>query len=115
MERIWSIDIASHAGENVALSGWIHRFRQLSGVSFLILRDAKGLAQVVIEDPDLVAEIARLPLESVVAVTGQVAAVEQAPNGVEIHDPRITLISEAAEPPPFDLFRPKIQALLPTQ
>ena len=115
MERIWSIDITGHIGEEVALAGWIHRFRQLSGVSFLILRDAKGLAQIVIDDPVLVAEIAHLPLESVVAVTGRVAAVEQAPNGVEIHDPRITVISEAVEPPPFDLFRPKIQALLPTQ
>ncbi len=115
MERIWSIDIDGHIGEDVVLAGWIHRFRQLSGVSFLILRDAKGLAQIVIEDPGLVSEIARLPLESVVSVTGRVVAVEQAPNGVEIHDPRITIISEAVEPPPFDLFRPKIQALLPTQ
>jgi len=115
MERIWSSALPEHAGESVSLAGWIHRFRQLSGVSFLILRDAKELAQIVIEDPALVAEIARLPLETVIAVTGDVIAVEQAPNGVEIHDPRIEVISEAAAPPPFDLFRPKIQAQLPTQ
>lgn len=115
MERIWSSALPEHAGQEVSLAGWIHRFRQLSGVSFLILRDAKGLAQIVIEDPALVAEIARLPLESVVAITGRAVAVKQAPNGVEVHDPRIEVISAAAAPPPFDLFRPKIQAQLPTQ
>ena len=115
MERIWLSALPEHAGEIVSLAGWVHRFRQLSGVSFLVLRDAKGLAQIVIEDPALVAEIARLPLESVVAVTGRAVAVEQAPNGVEVHDPRIDVVSEATSPPPFDLFRPKIPAQLPTQ
>ena len=43
MERIWTTDLGKHAGEDVKLAGWLHRLRRLSNVSFLILRDAKGL------------------------------------------------------------------------
>src|SRR5438045_9058516 len=47
VERIWTTDLSRHVGERVRLAGWLHRLRQLSGVSFLILRDGKGLAQIV--------------------------------------------------------------------
>ena len=50
MERIYSDELAEHVGERVRLAGWLHRLRRLSRVSFLILRDARGLAQVVLED-----------------------------------------------------------------
>ena len=38
MERIWTTELAAHAGERVRLCGWLHRLRQLSHVSFLVLR-----------------------------------------------------------------------------
>jgi len=42
MERIWTTELAAHAGERVLLKGWLHRLRRLSQVSFLVLRDGKG-------------------------------------------------------------------------
>jgi nondiscriminating aspartyl-tRNA synthetase len=114
MARIWSTELAAHAGQPVQLAGWLHRFRQLSQVSFLILRDGKGLAQVVIEDPEQVAELAQLPSETVLRVSGTAVLVAAAPGGVEVHGPAIEVISVPAEPPPFDLFRPAIKAHLPT-
>ncbi|HEY3058561.1 MAG TPA: aspartate--tRNA(Asn) ligase [Chloroflexota bacterium] len=114
MARIWSSELAQHVGEWVRLSGWLHRFRQLSEVSFLILRDAHGLAQVVIEDAAQIATLADLPNETVLHVDGLVVAVAQAPGGVELHDPSMAVISTPHEPPPFDLYRPTIKALLPT-
>ncbi|HWQ12169.1 MAG TPA: aspartate--tRNA(Asn) ligase [Roseiflexaceae bacterium] len=114
MERIRTTEIGAHVGERVLLAGWLHRLRQLSNVSFLILRDGYGLAQVVVEDPALVARLAALPAESVLAVEGEVVAEPQAPGGVEVHRPAVTVLAEAAEPPPFDLFRPTIKAQLPT-
>ena len=113
-ERIWSTQLAAHAGQEVRLAGWLHRFRRLSGVSFLVLRDAQGLAQVVVEDSTLVERLAHMHQESVLVVTGTVAVVPQAPGGVEIHRPTVEVLSEASAPPPFDLFRPAIQAPLPT-
>jgi nondiscriminating aspartyl-tRNA synthetase len=114
MERIWTTELAQHAGSQVRLEGWLHRFRQLSNVSFLVLRDARGLAQVVVEDPALVETISQLYNESVLAVEGQAVSSEQAPGGVEIREPRVEVISPAAEPPPVDIFRPVLKAQLPT-
>ena len=113
-DRVWTDELKQRVGERVLLQGWLHRFRRLADISFLVLRDAHGTAQVVIDDPDVVAEVARLNHESVLAVSGEVVAVDQAPGGVELHDPAITVISEADVPPPFDLYRPVIKAQLPT-
>jgi nondiscriminating aspartyl-tRNA synthetase len=114
MERIWTTDLGSHVGERVRLAGWLHRLRQLSGVSFLILRDGKGLAQIVVDDPALVAQLAALHNESVLVVEGHAVAEPQAPGGVEVHQPAVEVLEPASASPPFDLFRPTLKAQLPT-
>jgi nondiscriminating aspartyl-tRNA synthetase len=114
MERIWTTDLSRYTGERIRLAGWLHRLRQLSSISFLILRDGKGLAQIVVEDPALVEQLAGLYLESVLQVEGLAVAEPQAPGGVEIRDPTVEVLSPANTPPPFDLFRPTIKAQLPT-
>ncbi|HLZ70645.1 MAG TPA: aspartate--tRNA(Asn) ligase [Dehalococcoidia bacterium] len=114
MERIFASELPNHAGERVRLQGWLHRLRRLSEVTFLVLRDASGLAQVVVHDSALDARLAELHAESVLAVEGLAVAMPQAPGGVELHEPSVEPIAPAAEPPPFDLFRPAIKALLPT-
>ena len=114
MERIWSTELGRHVGQRVRLAGWLHRLRRLSNVSFLILRDAHGMAQVVVEDPALDDRLAQLHHESVVAVEGLAVAQPRAPGGVEVHQPVVEVISPASAPPPFDLFRPVLAAQLPT-
>jgi nondiscriminating aspartyl-tRNA synthetase len=114
MARIWSTELAAQAGQQVELAGWLHRFRQLSRVSFLILRDGRGLAQVVVEEPELVARLASLADETVLRVTGDAVANPQAPGGIEVRTPSVEVISVPAEPPPFDLYRPTLNAQLPT-
>lgn len=98
----------------VTISGWLHHRRALKSVLFLILRDASGLAQVVITDPDTRAGIETLAHESVLSVTGRAVATPQAPGGIEIHDPVVTVVSAALADPPFDLYRPELNAQLPT-
>lgn len=102
-------------GERVLLQGWLHHQRHLKAVDFLLLRDRSGIAQVVVEDPATRARLAALPHETVLAVVGTVMASPQAPNGVEIHDPDITVSSDTAEEPPIELFRPEMQAQLATR
>src|SRR5256714_2644153 len=104
MERIWTTDLSSHVGERVRLAGWLHRLRQLSGISFLILRDGKGVAQIVVDDPALVEQLAALHNEAVLVVEGHAVAEPQAPGGGEIHQPAIEGLSPARAPP-VDLFR----------
>jgi nondiscriminating aspartyl-tRNA synthetase len=114
MERTWTTELPNRVGERVQLTGWLHRLRRHSRVSFLVLRDAKGLAQVVIEEPSLVERLAELYNESVIEVEGLVSAEPQAPGGIEVREPSVTVVSAASAPPPLDLFRPTLQAQLPT-
>lgn len=113
MERVWSTDLINHAGRHVRLAGWLHRYRQLSHVGFLVLRDARGLVQIVVDDPETAALLGRLANESVLSITGQAVANPQAPGGAEVHQSEVTVLSDAV-PPPFDLFRPTLAAQLPT-
>ena len=114
MERVWTTDLHRHAGERVRLAGWLHRLRRLSQVSFLVLRDGKGLAQVVAEEPALIERLAQIHHESVLLVEGLAVAEPQAPGGVEIHQPTVEVLSPADSPPPLDLFRPALKVQLPT-
>jgi nondiscriminating aspartyl-tRNA synthetase len=114
MQRVWTTELGQHAGANVRLAGWLHRLRQLKDVSFLVLRDAKGLAQIVIENPALAERLAELPNESVIEIEGLAVAEPQAPGGVEIHQPIVEVLAPGAEPPPLDLYRPTLKAQLPT-
>ena len=53
MERIYTSEIGFHVGERVLLKGWLHNLRRLGGIDFVVLRDAGGTAQIVVEDPDV--------------------------------------------------------------
>jgi nondiscriminating aspartyl-tRNA synthetase len=114
VERVWSTELAARAGTTVHLAGWLHRFRQLSRVSFLILRDGRGLAQVVVEASELVGQLANLPNETVLRVSGEAIANPQAPGGVEVRASSVEVVSVPTEPPPVDLYRPTLNAQLPT-
>jgi nondiscriminating aspartyl-tRNA synthetase len=114
MERVWSVDLPNHVGEHIVIAGWLLRLRRLSQVTFLILRDGRGLAQAVLDDQRLVDQVAALPPESVLRLAGEVIATPQAPQGVELRVHTIDVIAQALEPPPFELHRPHIPAQLPT-
>lgn len=107
-QRVLSAELPAHVGETVLLRGWVHRRRTLKSVSFLILRDRAGLAQVVLPEPP------EAPEESAVSVVGTVVANPVAPSGVEVVNPTVDACA-AAETPPFELFRPELRASLPVQ
>ncbi len=113
MERIWTTDLAQHVDEEVELAGWLHRLRRLSAITFLILRDGRGTAQVVVDDEATIERLAALPAESVLRVRGRAVAASQAPGGAELHEPAIEVVAEAVATPPFDLFRPTLTAQWP--
>ena len=62
-----------HVGQNVKLSGWIHRKRDHGGVLFIDLRDTYGLTQCVVDEGSpLLAQIEKVRPESVITVSGTV-------------------------------------------
>jgi nondiscriminating aspartyl-tRNA synthetase len=108
ISRVLAADLPKHVGDYVRIAGWVHRRRPLKSVTFVIIRDRSGLAQVVSTEPVDTTE------ETVIEVTGLVTANPQAPGGAELTEPVFTLLSEPATPPPFDLYRPTFSATLPT-
>ena len=78
-ERTLTANIAEQNGSSVRVAGWVHRIRELGGVSFVLLRDRSGLVQIVYDGKT------DLHVESVVVVDGAVSENEKAPGGYEIH------------------------------
>ena len=123
MQRTLAVDLsrstgdgsrAVSPGETVRVAGWIHRRRSLAAVTFVILRDRSGLVQVVLKDPAVVAQLRKLGEESVVSVTAEVSANPSAPGGVELVAPTFEALTDPAETPPVELWRPRMSAGLPT-
>ncbi len=108
---------AAEPGSTVRLQGWVHRRRELAALTFLVLRDRTGLAQVVVK-PGPPGSAPRgpgvPPEETTVEVVGTATANPQAPGGIEVTDPVITALTEPAATPPVELWRPALNASLPT-
>lgn len=68
---------AEHIGQQVTLTGWVARRRDHGGVAFLDLRDASGVAQVVVRDEE---DFHPLRNEFVLQIKG---TVERRPEGNE--------------------------------
>ncbi|WP_456824629.1 aspartate--tRNA ligase [Cellulomonas sp. P5_E12] len=97
---------AEHIGTTVTLTGWVDRRRDHGGVAFVDLRDASGIAQVVVRD-EAVAH--GLRAEYVLQVTGEVGrrpAGNENPNlatgEVELVATDVVVLNES-EPLPFQV------------
>ncbi len=101
-------------GSQVRIQGWIHRLRVLATVTFLVVRDRSGLAQVVVRDQRALDVVRGSGEETVVEVTGVATHNPAAPGGVEVTEPHITLLSEPAQTPLVELWRPALDTGLPT-
>jgi len=100
---------AADIGREVRLAGWVHARRDHGGVIFIDLRDASGLAQVVLnpEDAPATEEVLRgLRLEFCVSVVGLVRARPEGtvnpdlPTGqIEMGAAELTVLSRSATLP----------------
>src|SRR3977135_4477740 len=98
---------ASDVGADAVLLGWVHRVRDLGGVTFLDIRDRAGVSQVVVrENEALMAVAKRLRSEFVVGVSGMVQRrspdtvnPKLATGEVEVFARDIRLLNEAKTPP----------------
>ena len=75
MSRVMVSGLAGHVGRRVTMAGWGHHQRHLANVSFLLLRDATGIAQVVIDDGATRAAAEAIVAETVVAIEATVEAI----------------------------------------
>jgi len=85
---------AAHAGQTVTLAGWVARRRDHGGVTFVDLRDASGVVQVVLrQSPDAHA----LRNEFCVAVTGQVRRRPEGNENPDLATGEIEVVADGVE------------------
>jgi len=61
-----------NVGEEVELSGWVQKIRNLGGMIFIDLRDEDGITQVVVNDEELQIQAKELVKESCIHINGKV-------------------------------------------
>ncbi len=96
-----------HVGAEAVLLGWVHRIRDLGGVTFIDVRDRAGVSQVVVRENDALMNVAKkLRPEYVVGVTGTVQRrsaetinPKLATGEVEVLARDIRILNEAKTPP----------------
>ena len=111
--RILVSEIPNNIGKTVTVAGWIHKIRKLGGISFVVIRDRSGLAQIVVEK-EAHEMLAELSTESVVSLTGKVKKEERAPLGAEILAEKVEIISPVKEDIPVEINKKELRANLDT-
>ncbi len=104
--RILSSDVAAHAGKTIHIEGWLHKKRLLGGLTFISVRDRRGLVQVVIKDKDEVEKLRGLQIGTVLAVDGMVKEEPRAPGGAELHDAKLTIMMPVTDEPLIEIDKP---------
>jgi aspartyl-tRNA synthetase len=98
---------ADDVGAEAVLLGWVHRVRDLGGVTFIDIRDRAGVSQVVVRENEALSAVAkRLRSEFVVGVSGVVQRrsadtvnPKLATGEVEVLAREIRILNEAKTPP----------------
>jgi len=104
--RILSSDVSKHVGKQIRVEGWLHKKRLLGGLTFINVRDRRGLVQIVIKDKDEVEKLRGLQIGTVLAVNGTVAEEPRAPGGAELHDVTLEVLVPVTEEPPIEIDKP---------
>ena len=101
---------AEHAGQEVILSGWVQRTRDLGGMTFVDLRDRYGLTQLAFNmdtNEDLCLKARKLGREFVIKVTGDVKIRESKNSHMATGDIEIIVtqfeVLNASKTPPFTI------------
>jgi asparaginyl-tRNA synthetase len=96
-------DIASHAGKEVTIKGWLHSRRSSGKIHFLQVRDGSGFIQAVMSKAavgeETFTQADHLPQESAIAVRGTVRADSRAPGGFELDVAGLDIVSQAHDFP----------------
>jgi len=93
-------------GKEVLLFGWVHDVRVLGGISFVLLRNSKGIVQLALPKKDVTPElfefVPRLHQEDVISCKGRVKESKAARHGFEVVPSSIELVSKSDSPLPLD-------------
>ncbi len=106
MKRVLSDEVASSIGKNITIAGWLHKKRLLGGLTFINVRDRRGLVQVLVEEKDEVEKLRGMQIGTVLEVSGEVVKDDRAPGGAELHEPKIKVLVGVSDEPPIEIDKP---------
>ncbi|MEM5814943.1 MAG: aspartate--tRNA(Asn) ligase [Candidatus Aenigmatarchaeota archaeon] len=100
--RVYIKDLSDKLGEKVLVKGWIHDFRILGKLTFIILRDISGFTQVVLKGGEFQEIIKNIHQEDVIEVEGVVKKSSSEKFEIEIEAEKINLINKSEALLPLD-------------
>ena len=97
-----------NVGEEVELSGWIQKIRNLGGMIFIDLRDQFGITQIVINDEQLQEQAKELTTESCIHICGKVVErsnknPKMATGEIEVVTGKIEILGKCKNILPFEV------------
>ncbi|QAA34964.1 aspartate--tRNA(Asn) ligase [Clostridium manihotivorum] len=100
-------------GSKVKITGWLHKVRSLSKVSFLVLRDRSGMVQCVVDNNQL--DIQGIKLESVLAIWGNVVEGKNKISNIELQAEKVEVITLVKDELPITINKSPMESNLETQ
>ena len=88
-------------GQEVILGGWVEDLRKMGKMTFLTLRDATGITQIILTD-DVIKSIDDITRQSVVRVAGKIQDTKARDFECEIKANEINVLARAVHPLPID-------------
>lgn len=99
--RTLAKDVAGKIGGKATVAGWVHRVRDMGGITFAVMRDRSGMVQLVYG----AGKEADFHQECVIEATGTVVANEKSPGGAEIEVESTAVLSRSDPDIPFPVNR----------
>jgi len=88
-------------GQEVILGGWVEDLRKMGKMTFLTLRDATGITQIILTS-DVMKSIGDITRQSVVRVIGKIQDTRARDFECEIKADEINILAKAVHPLPID-------------
>lgn len=105
-ELLSPADLRGKIGQGVDLAGWVHDVRALGGITFVILRNSKGVVQLAVPKTSVEGPLfelaSALHQEDVIECHGTVKESKAARLGFEVIPSSLAVLSRAAVPLPLD-------------
>src|SRR5436190_17640803 len=102
-DRYWIDELPQHAGEAVAVRGWVATTRSSGKIAFLVVRDGTGYLQAVLAKKEVAEPVwnafGTLTHETSVAVTGVVREDARSPGGFELTASGLEILGASPEFP----------------
>lgn len=108
MKRILASELFQYSGQKVELRGWLNNTRAFGKLTFVILRDRSGFAQIVLHESNEIAKVRHLQPGSILRIRGVSSQTNQAEQGIEVINAEIVVEVPIQTPPPLEYYKPSM-------